>query len=207
LVIPEGYDPQGTHALIIAWHGFGMTAGWMRQLSGGVERFAGNNAIFVYPDAGKQSWDGGGDASPDVKFFDALVAQIGSVFCIDQTRIFTTGFSNGAFFNNALAQTRPKVIRAIAIVAGGGGGGVTMPAIVTHGQSDSFVDFGSGQGTQESWAQSDSCSADTKPFSVDPCVERQGCAKGYPVVWCPWSGNHDWPSFNHQAVWQFFSQF
>ena len=206
LVVPERFEHSAAHALIIAWHGRGMNSGWMRQLSGGVEKFAGNQALFVYAHAGKEFWDGS-PGGPDVQFFDGIVSSLGKRFCLDFRRVFGTGFSNGAYFINNLAQYRPARLRAIAAVAGGGGGGVKVSALIVHGWNDKWVAFSEGERTQANWASSNGCLSKRVPTGVSYCGAYPDCAEGQAVTFCPWEGDHDWPEFAHETVWKFFDQF
>ena len=190
------YVPQKPHVLFIEYHGLGMNAGWMQSLAGGVEDFGGSDAIFAYLDAGKQGWDGSDDA-----FFDAVKFQIAQNYCIDLYQVFIAGYSNGAYYVNGLAQRRSSEIKGVIAVAGGGGGGPGLPAMVVHGRADQFVPFGSGFQTMRAWASSDGCKAPDSDDNHFGCEYLWECK--YQVVWCPWAGNHDWPSWLHKEVWQF----
>jgi len=54
----------------------------------------------------------------DLKFFDVMVASLSQKFPVDSTRIYATGFSNGAIFSYLLWAERGKVLAAVGIVAG-----------------------------------------------------------------------------------------
>ena len=54
----------------------------------------------------------------DLKFFDAMLAELHKRFTIDDTRVYATGFSNGARMTYLLWATRPNVFAAFAPVAG-----------------------------------------------------------------------------------------
>ena len=190
------YVPAKSHTLFIEFHGYGMNAGWMQSLAGGVEEFGGEDAIFAYLDAGKADWNGSDDS-----FFDAVKFQIGQNYCIDLYQVFIAGYSNGAFYVNGLAQRRSSEIKGVIAVAGGGGGGPGLPAMVVHGRADQFVPFGSGWSTMHSWSSSDHCEAPSSDDGHNGCEYLKGCQ--YPVVWCPWAGNHDWPAWLHKDVWDF----
>jgi len=38
-------------------------------------------------------------------------------------------------------------------------------------------------------------------------VNYQGCDAGYPVIWCPFAGVHEPPSFAGTAIFAYLSQF
>ncbi len=55
----------------------------------------------------------------DVRFLSALIDALSAEFHIDPSRIFVTGFANGAAMTYRLACERPGKIAAIAPVGGG----------------------------------------------------------------------------------------
>jgi poly(3-hydroxybutyrate) depolymerase len=189
------YDAGKPHKLVIELHGYGMNAGWMKSLAGGVEGFS-TDTLFTYLEAGKASWDLG-----DVYRIDNVIDEMGKKYCLDLYQVFVAGYSNGAFFANMLGQRKSDKIKAIISVAGGGGGGTMIPAMIVHGRSDQFVGFGSGFQSMRSWASSDKCAVPASDDGRDGCQYLQGCARQ--VVWCPWGGNHHWPDWLHKDVWEF----
>jgi polyhydroxybutyrate depolymerase len=54
----------------------------------------------------------------DLEFFDAMLATLHQKYSVDDTRIYSTGFSNGAIFSYLLWAERSHVIAAIGEVAG-----------------------------------------------------------------------------------------
>ena len=72
-------------------------------------------AIFVAPGGiGNLPWD----FKRDVVLFDDLLALVDANLCIDDSRVFTTGFSFGAMMSYALSITRPTKLRgAVAMAA------------------------------------------------------------------------------------------
>jgi len=218
LSIPKAYDYTKTHSLIISWHGLGLSGDQMQKdFVFALEEKAQGSAIFVYPDAAingmKRSLDPSGNG-PDVAFFDSLVKSVASSFCVDTSKIYSIGFSNGAFFTNALAQVRPNVLRGIVPIAGGGGGGVPTPALVVHSKDDSSVGIGNGFGSVKAWAEAAGCEQENySSYPLGACTPLKGC-KTAPVGFCYWGqtkpgqGTHDWPRFPkaNDDIWSFLSQ-
>lgn len=218
LSVPSGYQPKVPHRLIFGWHGYGLSGQQMHSFVSPIEELAGADAIFVYPDTaingGTRGLDGR-SGGPDVAFFDALVASISSSYCIDAHRVFAIGFSDGAFFTNALAQSRSQALRGIIPIAGGGGGGPNMAVMVIHSKDDGTVGIGNGLGSVSQWAGSNSChSEDYGNFPLGTCRALTGCKEGFPVTFCRWGrtqpnqGTHDWPRFPsaNSDIWQFFAK-
>ena len=207
LVIPTGLDPNKSVPIIMGFHGGSDTAENASQYMGltGTEQ-----ALYVYPqapywaEAGGVAWDVN-PAGVDFPYFDAMLSELGKKHCVDTTRVFAAGKSNGAFFVNALACNRPNAIKAIASVAGGGVSSSctkSMPAMIVHGSADTAVPFAQGVTTRDFWRQLNKCSATTTPVSPSPCVGYSGCSKS--VVWCQHSGGHDWPTWAGAGIRKFF---
>ena len=76
----------------------------------GLSRGPGQGGVFQARDASNEN--------PDLKFFDAMLAELHKRFTIDDTRVHATGFSNGARMVYLFWATRPKVFAAFAPVAG-----------------------------------------------------------------------------------------
>lgn len=58
------------------------------------------------------------DARDDVAFLSAVIEQVDAAGCVDDRRVYATGFSGGGRMASALACARPDLIAAIAPVAG-----------------------------------------------------------------------------------------
>jgi polyhydroxybutyrate depolymerase len=82
----------------------------------------------------------------DVGFTGALLDRLEADLCIDRTRIYAMGFSNGGMFVSTLACRLNDRIAAVAPVGGvhllPDCDGRPVPILVTHGTSDPVVPFG-----------------------------------------------------------------
>ena len=72
------------------------------------------------PDGNKSGWQhaAGDNGDRDLKLFDAMLATIQQTYSVDNDRVYTTGFSNGAAFSYLLWAERGKTIAAIGVCAG-----------------------------------------------------------------------------------------
>jgi polyhydroxybutyrate depolymerase len=119
---PTAKSPQGKAPLVLAFHGHGDSA----------ENFQGvelqqhwAQAVVVYAQGlpstrdGLAGWqvEGGKDGDRDLKFVDQMLATLRKQFSVDDARIYSTGFSNGANFTYLLWAVRPQVFAAFAPVA------------------------------------------------------------------------------------------
>jgi polyhydroxybutyrate depolymerase len=204
LWLPRSYDPNRGYPIIFRWHGSGGNG-----TSGGleIEAYSKEDAIIASPSGlgGRWSLDAAG---PDVELFDTLLEQLGSELCLDTGRVFSYGFSAGGFLTNLLACIRPAVVRAAAPVEGApAGAGCTgkVAAWITHGTPDTSVTLARGAAARDRYLQVDGCSTTTVPEAPAPCVRYQGCAEGYPVVWCVTDSPHNPQGpFTAPGAWAFF---
>lgn len=89
-------------------------------------------------------------ANPDLVFVDALLDQIEAEQCIDTSRVYSTGLSNGAFLSSVLACVMSDRIAAVAPVAGlqhdpGCKPGRPVPVLAFHGTQDPILLFNGGK--------------------------------------------------------------
>jgi poly(3-hydroxybutyrate) depolymerase len=214
--IPSGYDASRAYRLIFTWHYLGGSAAGIAGGFGGgyygLESRSEGSAIFVSPEGIDAAWPNTGGR--DVAFGRAMVEWMRENYCIDNERIFSTGFSYGGIMSNTAGCAMGDIFRAIAPMAGSGprsfGGGGCMgevAAILFHGQSDNVVSFASGQSSRDHWVEANGCDTTTTPGSPSQCVEYNGCNDGYPVIWCEYPGGHTQPSIGADATWAFFERF
>lgn len=221
--VPE--NASAALPLVFVFHGDGGTGANIRS-SFKLEEAANGGAIFVYPDGRNKTWDLDTKASDnaDYALVDAVIGAVAQNYCVDATRVFATGYSRGGFFTNQLGCFRGNLLRAIAPHAGGGPYSnvdsdygsdgelacptASVPALITHGESDGEVSIDDGEKARDYWRKADGCGAgDGSPYDPSPCVQYAGCAK--PVVWCqvPGLGHQVWPQNGAAATWKFFASF
>jgi polyhydroxybutyrate depolymerase len=216
LTLPAGYDPHHAYPLLFAFHGGSYNAQWVVDgdppQSGpyyGIQAVANDTAILVAPQALSGSWTNQGGR--DVAYVDAMVSRFESQLCVDQSRIFATGFSFGAIMTIALGCNDSSKFRAVAAMSGEIMNGCPdtrpLPYWSSHGTNDPTINISMGEASRDTFVQRNHCTAQTVPISPSGCVSYQGCDPGYPVVWCPFDGVHEPPPFAGSAIWAFLSQF
>ena len=128
IYIPSSYDPNSATPILLAFHGFGgynqyfINTADFRSLA---DQF---NFIAVYPQGlvcgGGTTWNTnppGGDnkcSQDDIGFFPALLNEISGNYNIDASKVFLTGYSNGADFSYSMACYQSSLVTAIAPVSG-----------------------------------------------------------------------------------------
>jgi polyhydroxybutyrate depolymerase len=208
VVPPVGLDPNSPTPIIMGFHGGSGTSQQARQSYRleGSERL-----IYVYPqapfwpEAGGVAWNVD-PAGVDFPYFDAMLNDLKNKHCVDTSRVFVTGKSNGGFFVNSLACNRPSAVRAVASVAGGGPQHhctQPKPAMIVHGSADTIVPIGSGRYSRDYWLLLNQYpNSSPVPVNPPPCVTYQGTVN--PVLWCEHGGGHTWPTWVGPAVRAFF---
>ena len=150
----------GSHPLVLAFHGGSATGAAMRKLTNLDARADREAWVVAYPDAVEGHWnDGRGvtsypahrDGVDDVGFAARLVDHLVQTRGVDRSRVYATGFSNGAMFCHRLAMSRPDLIAAFAAVSGtvprplaDPGPAEPVPALLVHGTADRIVPYDGG---------------------------------------------------------------
>jgi poly(3-hydroxybutyrate) depolymerase len=156
----------------------------------------------------------------DVAFTQAMLTWLASNYCVDQTRLFSTGMSYGGYMSNTLGCEMPDVFRAIGVMSGGlvtGSGSACAPhpiaAWFTHGDSDPNVPIAEDVVARDLYLANNGCSTtDTQQVVLDSgttCTVYGVCSAGdYPVVWCPViNGDHRVQPWAGAEIAKFFARF
>lgn len=224
--IPADYDPTRAYRLIFSWHqaygsANGNATGLYPANEGdnfdaqnyaffGLHRqatLANDRAIFVAPQGiGNLPWD----YDRDVAVFDKLLELVGTNLCIDESRVFSTGFSFGAMMSHALSLGRQSVLRAVVAMAPANYN-FKQPTserkpfayMGVTGMSDGTCPWVNGNSTTEggkycalTHAQDNGCTIPADIATVmrgsknHLCYDFEGCQAGYPVKVCTFDGNH-----------------
>ena len=217
--LPDNYDRNKPYRLIFAWHWHGGTAG---AVAGGgyygLRDQARSEAIFVAPD--RYNLNGQDDSGwpntngRDMQFLRAMLDEIKGSLCVDNNRVFSTGWSYGGMMSLAVGREMAGTIRAIAPMSGAlftpfNDNGKPTAAWIAHGMYDALLDFNTvGIAARDYYVKANHCSNNTVTYEPSPwCVEYQGCDPGAPVVWCAHIGGHVTPDNAGVDIWKFFKQF
>jgi polyhydroxybutyrate depolymerase len=147
--VPVGYDATPT-PLVVDLHGYLSGAegqammsdfGTFSETAGFVLATPQGNGPLPYWNAVPHP-----DLPDDVQFVSDLIDDMSSRLCIDRSRVYVTGLSNGAFLTSLVACRLADEVAAVAAVAG-----MQMPAdcapsrpipmLAIHGTADQFVTF------------------------------------------------------------------
>jgi poly(3-hydroxybutyrate) depolymerase len=209
--LPEGYDPTRAYPVIFTLHGCGGPDNFIPM-----QKQTGKNAIVVRGSgADNGCWTYGGEGD-DVKFFDAMLADVFVKRCADSSRVFSMGYSSGGWMTNVLECTRGDKLRATGTLSGGVPGGLgtckgKFARATVHDLADPTNPFdkqGASKELDRVIAQNH-CDAAAPPLPEDPapCARYQHCDAGFPVIACRTSGqgHNRQDALAMDAFWRLFS--
>jgi len=190
--LPAPYDPERAYPVVYQFHGCSDSEDRQNN-NPPVQDVSGADAIHIRGKAVQSCWDSGAPESPDIAFFDALVADVEATWCADPDRRFATGYSSGAFMTHRLACDRGDRLRGIATIAGGQAGpecAGPVAALLIHDLDDQTVNISASVSARDDHLARNGCdaAAATTPVEPVPCAAYAGCTDGLPVVWCQTTG-------------------
>lgn len=215
--VPPGYDPTRRTPLVLMFHGLGGDPRTVLEATDMAEKADRDNAILVLP-------LGRGDVSQwyfrspitnprsDLAFVRDLVKQVKRDACIDSSRTYAAGFSNGSALTLALACDASTQFTAYAAVSGPYYEPKCRKApaasiVYFHGTADTTVPY-EGADTvigrlppvndiMSKWAKHDRCpsgGATTRATDTVRHFAWTGCEDGTSVdIYAVVGGVHGWP--------------
>jgi polyhydroxybutyrate depolymerase len=241
LYVPPGYDGRSAMPLVFNFHGFMSNMDQQIPFSGMNAKAAAEGFLVAYPNGVSESWNGGlccGEASitnvDDLGFALDVIEDIAGKGCIDRSRIYTTGMSNGGFMSHRLGCDAADTFAAVGSVTGALGilpatcqPSRPMPVIQLHGTEDTLVDYDNlVVPTMEAWVAINGCNATpTQTFAMGDsvCDTYDGCDDDVEVILCTVDGGgHCWfgqefcpPTLgatstdlvSNDHLWDFFSRY
>jgi len=210
VALPDNYDATHPYRLVFTWHPGGGTAQQTANNYYGLPQLADDSAIFVSPEGINNGWANTGGR--DIAFLDAMLDRFQSELCIDQTRIFSTGFSYGGMMSLAIACGRAEVFRAIAPMSGAfysgcADGDAPIAMLGFHGTTDTVVPIEDGVSARDVIAERNGCQPAAMAVESGGCLSFQGCSEGHSATWCEFNGGHMPAPQSAPRIWGFFSQF
>jgi len=218
LYVPRGYDGTQPVPLVFDFHGFGSNAA--EQMAYGDFRPLAEEHTFliVAPDGqgDRRHFNLAGEAGlqDDVQMVLELLDRLEADFCIDATRVFSTGMSDGGAMTSVLACRAPDRFAAFGPVAvvlhfPGCGGSHLVAIAAFMGTDDPIVPFeggtvkccggptlGSAPDAVAGWAEHNGCDPTFTDEQLDSEVRRRtwsACDGGEVVFYIIDGGGHTWP--------------
>ena len=240
LHIPPGYDGSTRLPVIFLFHGVGDHAESLLRATGMDQLADEEGAIVVAPEGSGTvpAWHyrpESGEPASDVTFAHELLDRVKDTTCVDDRRVYATGFSNGSTLVLALACEDDRDFVAFGAVSGPYyaphcDDAPPRSIIYFHGAADYVIPFSGAEtllgelpGVTEAltaWAEHDECGpVRTSKASADVTLFRwNGCARGSALTaYVLADGDHSWPpGWDGVAqageiratdlIWEFFSK-
>ena len=206
--------------VLFDFHGWGHSADGVWRVSRFKDFAADEKFITVYPDGlpvslrpndPRPGWQIRSiEGNRDIAFTRAMIELLERDYCIDRKRIYSTGFSNGAYFSHVLACVMPETIAAIAPV---GGGHVTVPCppearvpvLFHHGTRDDVVPIERALEARDFWVERNGCGKQLAT-GADACERHPDCRGGAEGVFCRADVDHTWPADATRRIWDFVAR-
>ena len=167
LHIPTTYDVNTAAPLAFSFHGRSATAASQESISQMSNETWNPNYLVVYPTGIDQQWQGDPAATTDdIGFTLELVANLSGTYCLDSSRVFAAGMSNGGGFAANILACDPVASRKFAGFGGMSGayyqgttdagcsgdtvaiscnpGRAPVPVLETHGSADGVIPYAGG---------------------------------------------------------------
>ena len=219
LHVPTSYTGDDATPLVVNLHGHGSNAAEQAFYSGLPVKAEEEGFIVVTPQGtgAEPHWNFTtveAGAPNDVAFISDLLDTLESELCIDPSRVYAAGISNGAAMTVTLACFLSDRIAAIAPVAGlfffpGCPSIRPVPVIAFNGTDDKLVPFEGGpvgdstvrvpavEDSLQQWAEQNGCTSGPQDERVSDHVRLrrfEGCAEGATVeLYAVEGGGHTWP--------------
>jgi len=153
LLVPDDYDGTTPLPLVLGLHSLTVSYQFVSTGAGFADMFAEHDFIAVMP-SGRTDPTSFWLATPteenyDLTYLDDLLDQLETDLCIDTSRVFSTGLSNGGQMSSLLACQMSDRITAVAPIAGAEFPaercqGAPVPVMAFHGDADEIVPYDGG---------------------------------------------------------------
>ncbi len=164
------------------------------------------------PEGKKPGWQPavGENNDRDLKFFDSMLESLKKQYAVDETRVFSTGHSNGAGFTYLLWSERGDQLAAVApsaAVAKLNLASKLKPKPVLHlaGEKDALVKFAWQERTIAQLKKLNQCASDSKEWELQSQLFSSPIHT--PVVTYIHSGTHAFPREAPELIVRFFKSY
>jgi polyhydroxybutyrate depolymerase len=218
LDVPDGVKPGAPVPLLFDFHGFRHSGAGVWNVSKFRDIAARDPFVTVYPEGlpvklgiSGALWEGNGweigkiDGNRDLAFVKAVLDDLERNYCIDEARVFSTGFSNGGFFSSLLGCAMSDRFAAVAPVSGGPLNvkcvpPYGIPILIHHGRLDDLIPPLRAHQSRDDWIRINECQGSTR----NGCESYAECRHGAAVEYCEGDYGHTWPADATDRIWRFF---
>lgn len=213
--LPSIYDGTTPLPLVLALHPNGSGGGYWDGDAAprNAREHLDDKAVLIIADAIGGNWrDYGADEAtwPDrleeeLSYFDHVFSTAKAGLCLDESAIFSMGFSGGGSFSGVLGCRRSD-IRAFAA----GGSVVYFDAEDCVNAPPAWIALSEGDATDQRLEFVDhfraaaGCAETSSTILPDGCIAYDSCEPDSPIVYCNHPGGHELPDYFMVEAWSFF---
>jgi polyhydroxybutyrate depolymerase len=193
--VPPAHDGRTPVPLVVDLHGYTEGA-TIHEGTSGLGPFGDQQGFVTVTPQGQGDvahWDTA-LGSTDLTFFGKALDATEQQLCIDRNRVYTTGYSNGAFMTSAVACQFSDRIAAVAPVAGarivkGCTPARAVPVVAFHGTADGYVSYDGGLGKEALKLPASDGSGKTlgDTLSSDQLSKSVAESKSVPEIMAAWA--------------------
>lgn len=208
--VPASYDPSKRTPVVFDVHGRTQNASGEMSLTHSVAKSDAAGFIAIYPESitSPTSWNSGTCCEPattnnvdDTGFMRELLDEAEARLCVDTSRVYMMGMSNGGYESHRMACEMADRFAAIGPVAGlllfqGCAPSRPVPVMMVNGTSDSLSQYQYVAQGVNFWKAKNGCTTMSTTYQNGDatCVTHAGCTAGADVVLCTiQGGGHQWP--------------
>jgi len=199
LYIPKGYDLKTPLPLVLLFHGMGMNATQIMNMSGFGKVADEKHFIIAVPNYEKGALKNYALTYDIVKFSKEFIREISTIVAIDKKRIYAAGYSRGGRVCSQLASELSTEIAAAGMVAGLFFPMKSPPRAVSviafHGTEDKMVSH--SDSVVPHWVENNECKGTpiTRKISEDVTQTVYGSCKDQSEVifYLINEAGHTWP--------------
>ncbi|MFN0317142.1 MAG: poly(3-hydroxybutyrate) depolymerase [Burkholderiales bacterium] len=206
VVAPSNYDSTRRHPLLVVYAPASSGRLETERVTSFTQPATHAGFIAAYADHPSMSVE-------STKELGTIASLVTVKWCVDESRVFYSGHSDGGTVSHALAVLPGVRGRAAGIAPSAAGMTAQdlaaygcpalMAVMVMHSKRDKLFP-GWGEQTAKWWAQCNRCDAGRTISQPNGCVAFQGCDPRGPTLYCEGDGTHSkWPG-RAQAIMDFF---
>lgn len=196
LTTPTEHDGETPIPLVFDFHGLAEGANVHARMTemaayGSEEGFA---VVMPHGEGDVPRWEVTPDLeqNTDLQFVSELLDQLEAELCIDTSRVYATGLSNGAFMSSVLACTMSDRFVAVAPIAGvihpeGCEPTRPVPVFAIHGTDDAILLFNGGVGERLNQVLGGADRGELPPAEESGLPEADLEGEGYPANVRAWA--------------------
>lgn len=204
---PKNYDASKSYPVTVWGQGCGQSMPESTPMNEGPAKDGSIQIQLLANPKNHQCYSAGPDGdnidSPEIPYFDAVLAEVESNYCVDKGKVYMGGWSSGGWLSALITCVRSDVVKGVGWASAGLQNNHAecmgpIPAIIERGINDTGTPLDRTMAAIENIRVRNGCTTETEAwrpgetaFTTTTCVSYKGCKAGFPLVWCPIDDGHN----------------